>query len=40
MIRNICWFSVLIGLEALSLVSLTAFVFTVLVWGGVLGGAF
>jgi hypothetical protein len=40
MLRNLCWFSILIGVEAASLLSLTAFVFTVLLWGGVLGGTF
>lgn len=38
MIQRILWFTVLVGIEALSLGSLVAFVFTGLVWAGYLRG--
>ena len=40
MLERICWFSILIGIEMLSLASLSAFTFAVLLWAGVLGGSF
>jgi hypothetical protein len=38
--QNALGFSVFIALEAATLVSLSAFIFAVLTWAGILGGAF
>lgn len=38
-LERICWFAILIAIEALALCSVTAFALTVLLWAGALGGS-